>query len=44
MNTLAGRYLAIVPHGQGRILVSQLGIVENLGEDPVADRLLCNLD
>jgi hypothetical protein len=38
-----GADLAIVPCGQGRILVSQLRIVENLGKDPVADKLLCNL-
>jgi hypothetical protein len=38
-----GADLAIVPHGQGRIVVSQLRIVENLGKDPVADKLLYNL-
>lgn len=35
--------LAIVPHGKGRIVVSQLRIVENLGKDPVADKLLRNM-
>lgn len=35
--------LAIVPHGKGRIVVSQLRIVENLGKDPVADILLRNM-
>ncbi len=38
-----GADLAIVPQGQGRIVVSQLRIVNNLGRDPVADRLLRNL-
>ena len=38
-----GADLAIVPKGQGRIVVSQLRIVENLGKDPVADKLLKNL-
>ena len=27
-----------VPHGKGRMLISQLRLVENLGKDPVADR------
>ena len=38
-----GADLAIVPKGQGRIVVSQLRIVENLGKDPVADKILYNL-
>lgn len=38
-----GADLAIVPNGQGRVVVSQLRIVENLGKDPVADKLLRNL-
>jgi hypothetical protein len=38
-----GEDLAIVPHGKGRSLVSQLRIVENLGKDPVADKILYNL-
>ncbi len=38
-----GADLAIVPHGKGRLVVSQLRIVENLGKDPVADMLLQNL-
>jgi len=38
-----GADLAIVSKGKGRIVVSQLRIVENLGKDPVADRLLKNL-
>lgn len=38
-----GADLAIVPNGKGRSLVSQLRIVENLGKDPVADKILYNL-
>jgi hypothetical protein len=38
-----GADLAVVPHGKGRSLVSQLRIVENLGKDPVADKILFNL-
>ena len=39
-----GADLAIVPKGQGRIVVSQLRIMENLGKDPVADKILYNLN
>ncbi|EMI43683.1 glycoside hydrolase family 2 protein [Rhodopirellula sp. SWK7] len=38
-----GSDLAIVPIGKGRIVFSQLRIIENLGADPVADKLLGNL-
>jgi len=38
-----GADLALVPLGKGRCIVSQLRIVENLGRDPVADKLLRNL-
>ena len=38
-----GADLAVVPHGKGRAVLSQLRIVENLGKDPVADKLLFNL-
>ena len=38
-----GADLAVVPHGKGRAVVSQLRIVENLGKDPVADKLLFNM-
>jgi beta-galactosidase len=38
-----GADLAVVPHGKGRSLVSQLRIVENLGKDPVADKILFNI-
>ena len=38
-----GADLAILPIDKGRVVVSQLRIVENLGRDPVADKLLRNL-
>ncbi|NQV35435.1 MAG: hypothetical protein HQ515_22270, partial [Phycisphaeraceae bacterium] len=38
-----GSDVAVVPHGQGRCVVSQLRLIENLGKDPVADKLLYNL-
>ena len=38
-----GGDLAVVPHAKGRSVVSQLRIVENLGRDPVADKILYNL-
>ena len=38
-----GADLAEVPCGKGRLIVSQLRLVENLGRDPVADRILMNM-
>ncbi len=38
-----GMDMGVVAHGQGRYVLSTLRIVENLGEDPVADKLLQNL-
>ncbi|MEM8889646.1 MAG: sugar-binding domain-containing protein [Bacteroidota bacterium] len=38
-----GSDLAKIPYGKGSIIISQLRIVENLGKDPVADKLLFNL-
>jgi hypothetical protein len=38
-----GTDLAVVPHGKGSMILSMLRIVENLGRDPVADRLIMNL-
>ena len=38
-----GTDLAVVPYEKGRAVVSQLRIVENLGKDPVADKILLNL-
>ena len=42
-DTWWGADLAIVPHGKGRLILSQLRLVENLGKDPVADRILYNI-
>ncbi|MCP4451163.1 MAG: hypothetical protein GY809_06855 [Planctomycetes bacterium] len=38
-----GSDVALVNHGQGRCVVSQLRLMENLGKDPVADKILYNL-
>lgn len=38
-----GADLALLPLGKGRCIVSQLRLVENLGRDPVADKILYNL-
>jgi beta-galactosidase len=38
-----GSDLAIAPIGQGRCILSQLRLVDNLGQDPVADKILYNL-
>ena len=38
-----GMDMGIVSHGRGRYLLSALRITENLGEDPVADRILFNM-
>ncbi len=38
-----GADLVIVPHGKGRLILSAFRLLENLGKDPVADRLLHNL-
>ena len=42
-DTWWGADVAIVPCGKGQAIVSQMRIVENLGKDPVADRILFNL-
>ena len=38
-----GTDLAIVPHGKGKMILSTLRMVENIGKDPVADLLLQNM-
>jgi hypothetical protein len=38
-----GSDLAVVPFGKGRCIVSQLRLVNNLGKDPVADKILYNM-
>jgi len=42
-DTWWGADMAVVPLGKGRCIASQLRIVENLGKDPAADRILFNL-
>ncbi|MCF7973916.1 MAG: hypothetical protein K9N55_08880 [Phycisphaerae bacterium] len=38
-----GSDLAMVPCGMGRCVLSQLRLVDNLGQDPVADKILYNM-
>nr|MBX2814609.1 hypothetical protein [Saprospiraceae bacterium] len=38
-----GSDLLVIPYGKGKLLVSQLRILENLGVDPVADKILANM-
>jgi len=38
-----GADMAIVSHGKGRCLISELRILPNLGKDPVADKILFNM-
>ncbi|MCL5745050.1 MAG: hypothetical protein M1541_14185 [Acidobacteria bacterium] len=38
-----GSDMVVVPQGKGRVLLSTLHITENLGKDPVADKLLYNI-
>ncbi len=42
-DTWWGADMAIVPLGKGRCIASQLRLVENLGKDPVADKILFNM-
>ena len=43
MQAWHGIDLAVVPHGQGKMILSMLQIVDHLGTDPVTDKLLQNL-
>jgi beta-galactosidase len=38
-----GMVMGVVEHGNGRYILSTLRIIENLGKDPVADKILFNL-
>lgn len=38
-----GNDLAVVPYGKGKVVISTLRLIENLGTDPVADKILYNL-
>jgi beta-galactosidase len=42
-DTWWGGDLVITPLGQGRCVLSQLRLLDNLGQDPVADKILFNL-
>jgi hypothetical protein len=42
-DTWYGSDVAVVPVGDGRCILSQLRLVDFLGNDPVADRILYNL-
>jgi len=38
-----GSDLAIVPYGRGKMVLSTLQLIENLGKDPVADKIFYNM-
>ena len=38
-----GMDMGVVGHGEGRYVLNTLRLIENLGTDPVADRILFNL-
>jgi hypothetical protein len=38
-----GMDMGVVPHGNGRYVLNTLRLVENLGKDPVADKILLNM-
>lgn len=38
-----GSDVAVLPYGKGKCVVSQLQLLENLGKDPVADKVLGNM-
>jgi hypothetical protein len=42
-DTWWGSDMAIAPVGSGRCILSQLRLVDNLGKDPVADKILFNM-
>jgi len=42
-DTWWGSDLAIVPYGKGKLIFSTLQITENLGRDPVADKIFYNI-
>ncbi|MHC4116536.1 MAG: glycoside hydrolase family 2 protein [Planctomycetota bacterium] len=42
-DTWWGSDVAVVPVGSGRCILSQLRLVDNLGKDPVADKILLNM-
>jgi len=38
-----GMDMGVVPHGKGRYVLNTLRLIENLGSDPVADKIMLNL-
>jgi hypothetical protein len=42
-DTWWGSDMAVAPYGRGRCILSQLRLLNNLGKDPVADKILFNL-
>ncbi|MHC4351404.1 MAG: glycoside hydrolase family 2 protein [Planctomycetota bacterium] len=38
-----GTDVGVVPYGKGRCIMSQLRLVDNIGKDPVADKILFNM-
>jgi hypothetical protein len=38
-----GSDVAVVPHGKGKLILSTLELLDHLGKDPVADKLLFNI-
>ncbi len=38
-----GSDIAVIPTGKGKCVVSQLRLINNLGKDPVADKILFNM-
>ncbi len=38
-----GNDLAVVPYGKGKVIISMLRLTENVGKDPVADKILYNM-
>ena len=38
-----GSDLVVLPYGKGQLVVSQLRLLENIGKDPVADKIMSNL-
>ncbi len=42
-NAWWGNDLSVTPYGKGKVVISTLRLIENLGTDPVADKILYNL-
>ena len=42
-NAWWGNDISVTPYGKGKVVISTLRLTENLGTDPVADKILYNL-